>query len=109
MVFVGGRGGGGWFFFGGVALGTSLLDGASAGIHRRECLARVLCPLNNVSEVHGYSLIDGGGGPSHFYWRSVRYSLALLRSLKKLEASAVVSPVMVGLFLSGWYLRASCR
>ena len=35
------------------------------------------------------------------YWRSFRYSLALLSSLKKSEASAAVSPVVAGLFLSG--------
>ena len=35
--------------------------------------------------------------------------MALLRSLKKSEASAVVRPVKVVSFLSGWYLRASCR
>ena len=47
--------------------------------------------------------------PKWVYWRSFRYSLALLRSLKKSEASAVVGPVVAWSFLSGWYLRASCR
>ena len=45
MVFVGGRGGGGWGFLGGVTLGTSLLDGAPAGIRRLECLARIYVHL----------------------------------------------------------------
>ena len=35
------------------------------------------------------------------YWRSIRYSLALLSSLKKSEASVVVRPVKVVSFLSG--------
>ncbi len=43
------------------------------------------------------------------YARSLRYSCALLRSLKKSDASAAVRPVMVTSFLSGWYLRTSCR
>ena len=47
--------------------------------------------------------------PGWVYWRSFRNSLALLRSLKKSEASAVVSPVVAWSFLSGWYLRASCQ
>ncbi len=36
-----------------------------------------------------------------FYWHSFKYSLALLSSLKKSEASAAVSPVVAGSFLSG--------
>ena len=43
------------------------------------------------------------------YWESFRYSFALLSNLKKSEASVVVRPVRVVLFLSGWYVRASCR
>ena len=43
------------------------------------------------------------------YWMSFRYLFALLSNLKKSEASGVVRPVRVVLFLSGWYLRASCR
>lgn len=35
------------------------------------------------------------------YWRSFKYSLALLRSLKKSEASVAASPVVAGSFLSG--------
>ena len=39
--------------------------------------------------------------PLKIYWCSFKYSLALLRSLKKSEASAVVSPVEAVSFLSG--------
>ena len=48
-------------------------------------------------------------GSSEVYWWSFRYSFALLSNLKKSEASGVVRPVRMVLFLSGWYRRASCR
>ena len=40
-------------------------------------------------------------GSGRFYWWLRRYSCALLSNLKKLEASVVVRPVNVVLFLSG--------
>ena len=53
--------------------------------------------------------IGDRGAVVRFIGGYFRYSFALLSSLNKSEASGVVRPVRVVLFLSGWYFRASCR
>ena len=41
--------------------------------------------------------------------RSLRHSFALVSNLKNSDASSVVSPVVAGSYLSGWYINASCQ
>ena len=39
----------------------------------------------------------------------LRYLFALLSKFKNSDAFSVLSPVVAGLFLSGWYIRDNCR